>query len=87
MGMISFPTIVLELMTDLDKNEELIFHCITGVRNVILQNWTGFSIPFRDGVQDFFMTIGLKNMPRTIEIACSTVSASFRKASMAQIFR
>lgn len=77
---------VLELMTDPYKNEELLFHCITGVRHVILHKWTGFSIPFRDSVRDFFMTIGLSNMPRAIEISCYSVSASCWKRQWNESF-
>lgn len=75
-----FLRTILELIDEPYKNEELLFHCITGVRHVILHKWTTFSIRFRDGVRDFFMTIGYRPIiPRTIRIACYSTSSSFWK--------
>ena len=74
-----FLRAAMELMKDPYKNEELLFHCITGVRHVILYTWTCFTARFRDCVRDFFMTKGHTNMPRTIRIACYSTSASFWK--------
>ena len=74
-----FLRAAMELMKEPYKNEELLFHCITGVRHVILYTWTCFTARFRDCVRDFFMTKGHTNMPRTIRIACYSTSASFWK--------
>lgn len=74
-----FLRAALELMKDPYKNEELLFHCITGVRHVILFTWKCFTAHFRDCVRDFFMTMGHSNVPKTIRIATYSTSASIWK--------
>lgn len=41
--------------------EELLFHCITGCRHVILSKWNNFSIPFKRSVRDYFMILGINS--------------------------
>ena len=40
------------------SQQELLFHCITGCRHVMLTRWEAFSSTFRNTVRDLFMTFG-----------------------------
>mmetsp|Transcript_27970 Transcript_27970/g.67866 ORF Transcript_27970/g.67866 Transcript_27970/m.67866 type:complete len:1289 (-) Transcript_27970:2541-6407(-) len=40
------------------SQQELLFHCITGCRHVMLTRWEVFSSTFRDTVRDLFMGFG-----------------------------
>ena len=62
--------------------EELLFHCITGCRHVVLAKWNTFSDSFRKVVRDYFMALGGKDqasMSRTIRLAYYNASVSFWK--------
>jgi hypothetical protein len=75
------------------QHQELLFHCITGCRHVILSRWKSFGVPFRQSVRDYFMVLGCtsrrdnpsggsKNsspFSRTICLAFFNCSASFWK--------
>lgn len=79
-----FLRTILELSsTAFPHQEELLFHCITGCRHVILTKWNTFSELFRKGVRDYFMALGNNsnnlNISRTIRLAFYNASASFWK--------
>jgi len=78
-----FLRTVIELSTSTwDPNqEEMLFHCITGVRQVSLcTNWNSCSKTFLDSIRNFFMTIGRGlHQSRTCRLACYTLSAAFWK--------
>ena len=71
------------------QNEELIFHCITGLRHVLLTRWKTFYGPFRRLVRDYFMALGsccctndataAPIFSRTIRLALYNASTSFWK--------
>eukprot|EP00537_Pseudo-nitzschia_pungens_P003624 CAMPEP_0172378284 /NCGR_PEP_ID=MMETSP1060-20121228/69343_1 /TAXON_ID=37318 /ORGANISM="Pseudo-nitzschia pungens, Strain cf. cingulata" /LENGTH=1243 /DNA_ID=CAMNT_0013106001 /DNA_START=86 /DNA_END=3817 /DNA_ORIENTATION=- len=70
------------------QNEELLFHCITGMRHVVLRKWKGFYGPFRRLVRDYFMALGSCHnntdttapiFSRTIRLALFNASTSFWK--------
>jgi hypothetical protein len=75
-----------------DQQRELLFHCITGCRYVVLTRWTSFGAPFRQLVRDYFMILGgsshrescngtqfSRSFSRTIDLAFYNASASFWK--------
>ena len=71
---------ILELQQEVHRQEELVFHCITCCRHVILHKWTTFSAAFRDCVRDFLMAWGLQvSLPRTVQLACYSTAVSFWK--------
>ena len=74
-----FLQTVLELIGDASANEELLFHCITGLRQVLLHRWKAISEAFRDTVRDFLLTTGHGSIPRTTKLACYTTVASLWK--------
>ena len=70
------------------QNEELLFHCVTGMRHVVLMKWKAFYGPFRRLVRDYFMVLGSccnstdTSAPifgRTIRLALFNASTSFWK--------
>jgi len=71
------------------QNEELLFHCITGMRHILLTKWKIFCGAFRKLVRDYFMALGnCSNMndkndapifSRTIRLALYNASTSFWK--------
>lgn len=73
------------------QHEELLFHCITGCRHVILTKWKSFGVPFRCLVRDYFMELGGSDrtastttdntvpFSRTIRLSFYNASASFWK--------
>jgi hypothetical protein len=63
----------------LDK-EELLFHCITGFRYVLLTKWNYFGNVFRVNVRNYFMALGnTAQFSKIIRMACYNTSASFWK--------
>ena len=65
------------------KDEELLFHCITGVRQVVLHKWTvHHHVTFIRILRDTFMVWGhqlLQQGHRTTSLACYTTAVSFWK--------
>lgn len=62
------------------QTEELLFHCITGFRHVLLTKWNTFSTAFRGAVRDYFLRLGgVTNFSRTIRMASYNASATFWK--------
>lgn len=74
------------------QHQELLFHCITGCRHVILTRWQSFGVQFRQSVRDYFMVLGGSNrrdsqsdsqntnpFSRTLSLAFYNASASFWK--------
>ena len=69
--------------------EQLLFHCITGVRHVMLFRFEYFQPSFRSCVRDCFLAIGLGfhkrsattnvALSRTLTLACLSGAASFWK--------
>lgn len=72
--------------------EQLLFHCVTGIRHVMLCRWGEYFQPsFRACVRDFLLAIGLgcfnnrtttvnnAVLPRTFTLACLSSAASFWK--------
>lgn len=73
--------------------EQLLFHCATGLRHVILFRWDMFIPSFRDCVRDFLLSVGLgglytssesngtlmSSLPRTVSMACLSCAASMWK--------
>ena len=70
--------------------EQLLFHCVTGVRHVMLFRWEYFQPSFRSCVRDCLLAIGLGcykrasatgsvALPRTFTLACLSSAASFWK--------
>ena len=65
-----------------NDNEELLFHCITGCRQVVLYQWNALSPPFKRSVRDFFMILGhdqREAFSRPIRLASYNASASIWK--------
>jgi hypothetical protein len=61
------------------NSEELLFHCITGCRHVVLTRWDAFSEPFTSTLRDLFMCLGDMHPSKTIRMACYTTSVAFWK--------
>lgn len=61
------------------SSEELLFHCITGCRHVVLTRWDAFSEPFTSTLRDLFMCRGDMHQSTTIRMACFTTSVAFWK--------
>jgi hypothetical protein len=60
--------------------EELIFHCLTGLRQVTLWQWKRYSAEFLNGLRDYLMVLGHgASSSRTVRLACYTTSVSFWK--------
>ena len=97
-----FVRSILELATKsfsvklLPQEEELLFHCITGCRHVLLMKWNSFSLEYRRGLRDYFLALGTqatmaaastssgvptKGVSRTVRLAYFNASASFWKRS------
>eukprot|EP00804_Cyclotella_cryptica_P023894 CCRYP_010038-RB/>CCRYP_010038-RB protein AED:0.02 eAED:0.02 QI:286/1/1/1/0.5/0.42/7/2478/1240 len=68
--------------TSLSPDEEtLLFHCVTGVRQVMLLRWDEYGT-LRDVVRDVMLLLGLGGggvLPRTVAMACLSCAASFWK--------
>ena len=71
----------------LSEQTELLFHCITGFRHVLLVRWEAFHDQFRRLVRDYLMALGSCSYQvttgpvfnRTIRLALFNASASFWK--------
>lgn len=74
-----FLRTILELVGEAGANEELLFHCITGLRQVLLHRWKALSEAFRETVRDFLFTTGHGSLPRTTKLACYTTAAALWK--------
>ena len=70
------------------QHEELLFHCTTGLRHVLLTKWKSFCAAFRKLVRDYFMALGscsnandasVPVFSRTIRLALYNASTSFWK--------
>ena len=93
-----FLRTVLE-QTQLDQqqvSEELLFHCISGARHVILTQWMNYSPSFVSAVRDLFMHLGLNNyhqnsgsgakfISKTVRIAYFTSSVAIWKRQWADL--
>ena len=82
-------------------DELLMFHCITGVRHVVLHGWRRFSSVFTEGLRDWMMLLGhsfgvsnnsnnnnngaANNQSRTLRVACYTTSVAFWKRSWLEL--
>jgi len=65
-----------------DEEELLLFHCITGCRQVVLWQWNQYARPFVHGLRDYFTVLGNhQSMSRTCRLACYTTSVAFWKRS------
>ena len=62
------------------QDEELLFHCVTGCRHVLLSKYSTTSSLLTNPVRDYFMALGHEPyLSRTIRLACYNASASFWK--------
>jgi len=75
------------------EEEQLLFHCVTGLRHVILFRWDSFHSSLRTCVRDFLLNVGLGLsfidsgvgpsgvvcLPRTVAMACLSGAASLWK--------
>ena len=68
---------ILELQTAAPENEELLFHCITGCRQALLQKWTRSFRDLRNIVRDYLMELGIRGnqLPRSVRLACFIAAA------------
>ena len=73
----------LRTILEQTAGEELLFHCITGCRHVLLWKWTTLTLSspqLQTTLTNFFMVLGdTQNVSRTIQLACYNASASFWK--------
>jgi hypothetical protein len=80
-----FLRTILELSSTLHNiasEEELLFHCVTGCRHVVLVHWNQrrFSFHFLERLRDYFMTLGHSlSSSRVCRLACYTTAAAFWK--------
>ena len=80
-------TLFLRCMVEIAQNyrgdqEELLFHCVTGARQVLLWQWTKhFSVPFLRLIRDYVMLVGDEIPSRTVRQACYATAAAFWKRS------
>lgn len=74
-----FLRTILELRENVHSNEELLFHCVTGLRQVVLRRWSALPKQYKDTVRDFLFVMGHEHLPRTIKLACYLTAASFWK--------
>jgi hypothetical protein len=76
-----FLRTILEIGAQLDPStEELVFHCVTGCRQVVLWKWQHHSSVFIRYLRDYLMVLGC-SLPhsRTVRLACFTASVAFWK--------
>jgi hypothetical protein len=74
-----FLRTLLELFPQSDE-QEILFHCLTGLRQVLLKQWGALSSDFVSLVRDYLMSMGHQTgHARTIQIACYTTAAAFWK--------
>ena len=63
------------------EEEQLLFHCITGLRSVTLTRWNDLS-GLRETLRDLLLQLGVGTwgpLPRTVALACLSGAASFYK--------
>jgi len=70
-------------------NEELLFHCLAGCRQVVLWQWTAtYSVAFVETLRDYLLVVGFssnslahhqQDLPRTCRLACFTTVAALWK--------
>ena len=72
---------IIETGTNVNKHEEeMIFHCVTGCRQVFLWKWQHHSLMFIRHVRDYLMVLGCRlASSRTVRLACFTAAAAFWK--------
>ena len=74
----------------LGEEEQLLFHCVTGLRHVVLFRWESFRPLSRGCVRDLLMAMGMglaggggggagHRLPRTVAMACIGRASSFWK--------
>ncbi|KAL9179867.1 hypothetical protein ACHAXT_007837 [Thalassiosira profunda] len=76
------------------EEEQLLFHCATGLRHVMLFRWENYQPSFRACVRDLLLAVGLglsrggvaanggaqtQHLPRTVTMACLSCASSFWK--------
>ena len=77
-------------------DELLMFHCITGLRHVVLHGWRRFSSVFTQGLRDWMMLLGHSfgasgnssgnhSQSRTLRVACYTTSVALWKRSWLEL--
>jgi len=75
-------------MTPLSNDEEqLLFHCVTGLRHVILYKWEEYTTSFKTTVRNMLLAVGLGlninnnniQLPRTVAMACLSCCSAFWK--------
>jgi len=70
--------------------EQLLFHCATGLRHVVLFRWDSYQPSLRACIRDFILAVGLGltsnanasdsvRLPRTVSMACLSCASSFWK--------
>mmetsp|Transcript_839 Transcript_839/g.1941 ORF Transcript_839/g.1941 Transcript_839/m.1941 type:complete len:1304 (-) Transcript_839:31-3942(-) len=80
----STPTSTTTTATAMNaSDEELCFHCVGGLRYVMLHKWLTYAADFRDTTRDWLVTLGLcgdgRVIPRTVANACLGCAASLWK--------
>ena len=73
-------------------DELLMFHCVTGVRHVVLHGWRRFAMPFQQGLRDWMMLLGHffggssgRSSNRTLQVACYTTSVALWKRAWLEL--
>lgn len=61
------------------SQEELLFHCVAGCRQVFLWQWPAYSSTFLAAVCDFMSSLGGATTSRTVRLACYTTAVCFWK--------
>ena len=76
-----FLRTILETGTNVKpQDEELIFHCLTGCRQVVLWKWQHFSPLFLRYLRDYLLVLGCSlASSRTLRLACFTAASAFWK--------
>eukprot|EP00977_Amphora_coffeiformis_P009278 scaffold2103_cov185-Amphora_coffeaeformis.AAC.23 len=72
---------IIETGANVSKHEEeMIFHCVTGCRQVFLWKWQHHSQLFIRYLRDYIMVLGCSlACSRTVRLACFTAAAAFWK--------
>ena len=61
-------------------DEQLLFHCVGGLRHVLLHKWSTYADDFVGTARDFLLTAGLaSDLPRTVSNSCLGCAASLWK--------
>ena len=67
--------------TSIVNEEELLFHCVTGVRTVLLLRWD-VNVGLREVIRDLMLQLGTGLygiLPRTVAMACLSCASAFYK--------